>query len=804
VKDAGGSTWTYSHDLRGRQIKVQDPDQGVTVTTYDAADQVATVRDARGTTLAYEYDALGRKTAVHRDSTDGPVLTSWLYDTLAKGQLTSSTRKIGTDEYVSVVAGYNDRYQPTGTRITIPAAEGALKGTYASDATYFADGSPKTTTMPAATGVSTGLPTEKLSYSYDTLGNPTLLLGVGSYVNGTDYDPYGSPLQLALANGGNKFSWQTFAYEEGTRRLARQKVTREGRADPDSDVRYAYDPAGNVTSVSDAPAGQPADTQCFRYDHQRRLTEAWTPAQGCATAPSVSGLGGPAPYWQSYTYDATGNRATRVEHAAAGDTTTAYSYPPTGQPRPHAVTGATITGPGTTRKIAYGYDDAGSLTTRRTGDAEPQEFTWDAEGHLASVADPGVTDPAETTRYVYDADGTRLLRRDATGVTLYLGNTELRYDKATAKVTGTRYYVHAGRTVAMRTTAGVTFLAADPHGTADTAVDSVTQAITRRRSDPFGNPRDPEVVPWRGERGFVGGTQDPSTGLTHLGAREYDPATGRFISVDPVIDLTDPQQIHPYAYARNSPVTYSDPTGLRLPDEDVAQCRRESPGADCTGGMNSHGGGVTGGGGSRGGRNTDPCAGNNSRYCSVLRYMTSEMKVNSGSRQVRTIRNWNQEASEWNRLNWFLKAVSRNSGPKAKQQALAQWGLLVCPRVCTWDHKPKLRDMYGLTLKDNDTLYMDVPGTDQRMYYDVWSNIHYGYVGREAGFAGQELQDGAKVPILAGTTTEADIMTVQIGIDLYENYTPEELTPGIVHNAILARQEALTTARPYGTFKPQK
>ncbi|WUP09261.1 hypothetical protein OHA28_38385 [Streptomyces sp. NBC_00269] len=39
-----------------------------------------------------------------------------------------------------------------------------------------------------------------------------------------------------------------------------------------------------------------------------------------------------------------------------------------------------------------------------------------------------------------------------------------------------------------------------------------------------------------GTRGYVGGTTDP-TGLTHLGAREYDPNLGSFISVDPVIDL---------------------------------------------------------------------------------------------------------------------------------------------------------------------------------------------------------------------------------------------------------------------------
>jgi RHS repeat-associated protein len=63
------------------------------------------------------------------------------------------------------------------------------------------------------------------------------------------------------------------------------------------------------------------------------------------------------------------------------------------------------------------------------------------------------------------------------------------------------------------------------------------------------------------DKGFVGGTLD-NTGLTHIGAREYDPAIGRFVSVDPVMDTADPQQWNGYAYANNSPITYSDPTGL--------------------------------------------------------------------------------------------------------------------------------------------------------------------------------------------------------------------------------------------------
>lgn len=131
-------------------------------------------------------------------------------------------------------------------------------------------------------------------------------------------------------------------------------------------------------------------------------------------------------------------------------------------------------------------------------------------------------------------------------------------------MSATRYYTagSGGPTIAVRQGATLTWLASDHQATHEVAVNSTTTDVTRRRQFPFGAPRGEQQTAWPGERGFVGGTQDASTGLTHLGAREYDPTLGRFLSVDPVMDLSDPQQIHGYTYSNNSPITSSDPTGL--------------------------------------------------------------------------------------------------------------------------------------------------------------------------------------------------------------------------------------------------
>ena len=237
-------------------------------------------------------------------------------------------------------------------------------------------------------------------------------------------------------------------------------------------------------------------------------------------------------------------------HAAGGDAVTDYHYPAAGAPHPHALISTTGAQAG-----SYTYDAAGNTLTKPTATAGTQTLTWDPEGRLETS-----TDATGETRYIYDADGNRLIRRDPDGKTLYLPGQEIRYDSGSATTSTTRYYSFAGSTVASRTALGLSWLSSDHQGTAAVAVDAVTQQAQVRRQTPYGQPRGSQPA-WPNDKGFVGGTVD-NTGLVHLGAREYDPAIGRFISVDPIMDLTDPQQWNAYAYANNNPVTFSDPTGL--------------------------------------------------------------------------------------------------------------------------------------------------------------------------------------------------------------------------------------------------
>ncbi|WP_247680812.1 RHS repeat-associated core domain-containing protein [Micromonospora sp. C97] len=567
VTDPAGNHWTFGYDARGRQVSRNDPDKGSTTMTYDNADRVTSSTDARSKKLVHVYDPLGRKRATYENQVGGPQRAAWVYDTLAKGQLSQSTRMVGSAPYQVKITGYTDAYQPTGTQVIIPSSETGLDGTYNFAYTYNVDGSVASSAYPQ-TG---DLPIETVFNHYDPVnGLPkqmTTLYGAqpqSSYVADTDYNALGKVDQYEMYTGlysetGSRF-FRSFSYELETGRLTGSRTDRDSVAPHTiTDVRYSYDEVGNIKKMSDLAAVGGADNQCFSHDFRGQLTEAWTPSNGdCDAAPTVATLGGPAKYWLKWDIDPAGRRMTEIDRAApSGERTTSYTYgyPAGGSSLPHALNGTSTTVNGVvTETAAYTYDEAGNTLTRPTPTAGKQTLTWDPEGMLATS-----TDSTGTTSYIYDADGNRLIRKDPTGKTLYLAGQELRYRNSDQSKTCTRYYTFAGQAVASRTTAGLVWLASDHQGTAQVSVRESDQQVTVRRQTPYGTPRGGQPA-WPNSKGFVGGTVD-NTGLVHLGAREYDPVIGRFVSIDPVFNEDAPEQMNGYAYSGNSPITHSDPSG---------------------------------------------------------------------------------------------------------------------------------------------------------------------------------------------------------------------------------------------------
>jgi len=136
----------------------------------------------------------------------------------------------------------------------------------------------------------------------------------------------------------------------------------------------------------------------------------------------------------------------------------------------------------------------------------------------------------------------------------------------TGGITGVRYYDLPGGGQVVRTGSTATDFAyalGDHHDTPTLYLDATAQKPTWRLYTPYGEERGtPATAP--DNRGFLNKPKDTATGLTLVGARQYDPATGRFITADPVLEKDDPVQIGGYAYAGNNPVVNADPSGERI------------------------------------------------------------------------------------------------------------------------------------------------------------------------------------------------------------------------------------------------
>ncbi|MFE3500145.1 RHS repeat-associated core domain-containing protein [Kitasatospora sp. NPDC059160] len=737
--DSAGNTWSYTYDQRGRLVKADDPDAGVSTRTYDAAGRLATTTDARGQTIAIAYDLLGRKTGTFNGSVaPANQLTGYTYDTVAKGQTAGSTRYVGGaggSAYSKTVTELDTGYRPTRTSVSIPGTEIGRTGQVSFD--YSSAYNPISGAVISDTRAAAGdLAQEAVNYNYDTYGQLNDVSGAGyTYLRQADWDAYGRNIRDTMNPWGTQVV-STNTYDESTGRLLTQYVDKQtATTGTVQNTTYAYNPAGRVTAVRTIPDNSPdrTDLQCFTYDYLGRLTTAWsdtgrlnqptpslagqgacanaTPTSGASTAGTTT-VGGSAPYWQDYTYDAVGNRTKLVMHNPTGDQskdlTIGQDVPAagsrntgTGAGGPHAPSAVKSTFPNNgSTPGSYQYDAAGNttkianpganktlgagfvlnpgesvrsssvqltmqtdgnlvLTSLRSGVVvwstgtgghagawatmqddgnfvvyDPQrvplwssqswvgpnskyfavvqddgkfmvyapgwapkwdsrtwnavdaangaEMTWDVEGKLATMKQGGAT-----TSYVYDADGNQLVRRNPGKVTVNLGaGDELSYDTGSMTSTGTRYYsMPGGVTLVRQGAAKLTYQFSDHHGTGTLSIDSATTNVNRRWTDPFGVLRGSgSGTSWAGDKGFVNGLKDDATGFTNLGARQYQPGTGRFLSPDPLLLPDDPQQWNAYGYSNNDPVNKTDPTGMALEEcaSGMAKCSNMGTKVDTT------------------------------------------------------------------------------------------------------------------------------------------------------------------------------------------------------------------------------
>ena len=596
VKDAtSGEDWNTGYNMIGEAVAKNDPDAGASAMSYDAAGELIQTTDARGKTISYTYDALGRKTGEY-DAPASPTppasseLASWVYDN-SNGAVTGMVDPIGHETSESVYSGgsaytvqqtgFNVFGESTGETVTIPSSAGAFSSTnsFKYTSTYALNtGLPLSTTYPAVGS----LPSEqvKTGYSYtDGIELPSNISSPsGSYLYNTTYTDLGqiADEQLGGATTSNVYAHLTNTYDYHTGALTNSQVVNPTVSPTAIDATsYTYDQAGNPTSQTETRQGSASETQCFQYDQLDRLTQAWTATDNCAATPTAlndssvgDGIAGGA-YWTTWSYDSLGQWLSQDQHSltsGTADTTTKYTYGGTASGCTSAggtntLASAITTGPTSTSTSTYCYDQDGNTTQRNTAANGQQSMTWNDLGELSAV-----TNASAGSSYVYDAEGNLLVENDSSTNTdtLYLPGQQLALNTGNGQVAATRFYTLLDGSSVVRTGTGTNYVydLSDLHGTNLLELNYNFTTPTWRQQTPFGAPRGTTVT-WADNRGFLNKPEDPTTGLTDVGARWYDPTVGRFESLDPEFEPDSPQQLNGYTYSADNPITGSDPTGLR-------------------------------------------------------------------------------------------------------------------------------------------------------------------------------------------------------------------------------------------------
>ena len=608
---ATGEQWTWSYNLLGQVTGTTDPNAGAISSSYDNNGNLTATTDADQHTISYTYDALNRKTGEYDGPTAAsPLIASWVYDN--SNNVTGVSNPVGhlTTEnsydssgnaYTIQQDGFNSFGESVGQTVTIPptpataAGGGSLAGSYQLIHTYsLTTGLPLDDYYPASPG-SGALPAETAGTGYCTGFDLPCTLASKLTVNGQTTDAayeqnvtYTAFSQVAQQELGAATApdnaYVTNTYDPNTGNLSDTQVANTAvSSTPYDDTSYAYDPAGNITSQTDARNGTQTETQCFGYDLLARLTQAWTTngSPACSAGPSTGtggtvgdGITGSA-YWTTWAFNPLGDRTSETDHSLTGgqDTVTSYAYNGNGKGQPDTLTSTSTTSPA--GNSSYTYDAAGNTLTRNVPSGN-QTLTWSDNGKLATN-----TTSAGTTSYIYDADGNLLLTEDPGQTTLYLfgGAQQLVLSTATGAVTGTRFLPVPGGGEVVRTGAGSSydFELADQHGTGVLTLDPTLANPSWRQFTPYGSPRGNSPPTWPDTNAFLGKPADTTTGLDIIGARQYDPGTGRFLSIDPVLNPASPQELNGYSYAADNPVASSDPSGLG-PVPDGGSCPSSQPG----------------------------------------------------------------------------------------------------------------------------------------------------------------------------------------------------------------------------------
>ena len=379
-------------------------------------------------------------------------------------------------------------------------------------------------------------------------------------------------IQSSNANGVNV----SYTYDD----LNRLSTVVDNRLPGSNPTNYTYDNASNVATVA-YPNGL---TSTFSYDELNRLT-------GLSTPPIAN---------YGYTLGLTGNRtgSTELNEATqATGRTLQWGYNGIYQLTNETITGDPANNGNNNGSATYTLDAVGN----RTGDTStftgftPVFGSYNLNDQLSGEtydSNGNVTRTANGNNYIYDSENHMIsMSNSTTSISMKydaFGNRVSKTVTNTSGTTTTQYLVEddvnptgypqvldelSGTIVARTYTYGLQLISQDriannalsyyqyDGGGVRQLTNSIGQVTDSYEYDAFGNSfttqgTTPNNYLYRGEQ------YDSDLGLYYLRARYYNPATGRFLSRDPLDgQQIDPKTLHKYLYAGGDPANSWDPSG---------------------------------------------------------------------------------------------------------------------------------------------------------------------------------------------------------------------------------------------------
>jgi len=127
-------------------------------------------------------------------------------------------------------------------------------------------------------------------------------------------------------------------------------------------------------------------------------------------------------------------------------------------------------------------------------------------------------------------------------------------------------YYPAGGAVRINITSGsntLYYILKDHLGSASVVTNSSGTVVGEQRYYPFGETRLTTGSIFTDQL-FTGQREMTGLGIYHFNARFYSPKLGRFLSADTIVpNVANPQDLNRFAYVRNNPLRYTDPSGNR-------------------------------------------------------------------------------------------------------------------------------------------------------------------------------------------------------------------------------------------------